>query len=51
VGFLLTGARTFYGTTKLAVELLVAEYVESFGLRGIVNRCGVQRRTVADGHR
>jgi len=39
--FPLTGARTFYGTTKLAAELLVAEYVETFGLRGIVNRCGV----------
>src|SRR5262245_35916233 len=29
--FPLTGARTFYGTTKLAAELLVAEYADSFG--------------------
>ena len=39
--FPLNGARTFYGSTKLAAELLVGEYVETFGLRGIVNRCGV----------
>jgi CDP-paratose 2-epimerase len=39
--FPLNGARTFYGATKLAAELLVAEYVETFGLRAIVNRCGV----------
>ena len=39
--FPLNGARTLYGSTKLAAELLVAEYVETFGLRAIVNRCGV----------
>ena len=39
--FPLDGARTLYGTTKLASELLIAEYVEMFGLRAIVNRCGV----------
>ena len=39
--FPLAGARTLYGTTKLAAELLIAEYVEMFGLRAIVNRCGV----------
>ena len=39
--FPLTGARTFYGATKLASELLIAEYAESFGLRAAVNRCGV----------
>lgn len=37
----LKGARTLYGTTKLAAELLVEEYREAFGLRTIVNRCGV----------
>lgn len=37
----LTGARTLYGTTKLAAEMLVEEYREAFGLRAIVNRCGV----------
>jgi CDP-paratose 2-epimerase len=39
--FPMDGARTFYGTTKLAAEHLVAEYVETFGLRAVVNRCGV----------
>jgi CDP-paratose 2-epimerase len=39
--FPLDGARTFYGTTKLSAELLVAEYVETFGVRAVVDRCGV----------
>jgi CDP-paratose 2-epimerase len=39
--FPLAGARTLYGTTKLAAELLIAEYAEAFGLRAIVDRCGV----------
>jgi CDP-paratose 2-epimerase len=33
--------RSLYGTTKLASELLVEEYNAAFGLRTIVNRCGV----------
>ena len=39
--FPLEGARTIYGATKLAAELLIAEYRESHGLRAVVNRCGV----------
>ena len=39
--FPLDGARTLYGASKLAAELLVAEYAESFGLPTVVNRCGV----------
>jgi CDP-paratose 2-epimerase len=39
--FLLQGYRTLYGTTKLASELLVEEYRHAYGLRAIVNRCGV----------
>ena len=39
--FSLAGARTFYGATKLAAELLIAEYVEAFGLRAVVDRCSV----------
>jgi len=39
--FPLDGARTPYGATKLAAELLIAEYVDAFGLRAVVNRCGV----------
>lgn len=40
-GFPLDGARTLYGTTKLAAELLLAEYAESHGLECVVDRCGV----------
>jgi CDP-paratose 2-epimerase len=40
-GFPLAGARTLYGATKLAAELLIAEYAAAFGLRAIVDRCGV----------
>jgi CDP-paratose 2-epimerase len=40
-GFPLTGARTLYGTTKLAAEMLIEEYREMFGLRAVVDRCGV----------
>jgi CDP-paratose 2-epimerase len=39
--FPLEGARTLYGTTKLASELLVTEYAEAFGVLGTINRCGV----------
>jgi CDP-paratose 2-epimerase len=39
--FPLNAARSLYGTTKLASELLIQEYQEFFGLRTIVNRCGV----------
>jgi len=40
-GFPLQGARTLYGASKLAAELLIEEYAESFGLPTVVNRCGV----------
>jgi CDP-paratose 2-epimerase len=39
--FPLEGPRTLYGATKLAAELLVAEYAANFGLRTVVDRCGV----------
>jgi CDP-paratose 2-epimerase len=39
--FPLGGARTLYGATKLSAELLIAEYAEAFGLKAVVNRCGV----------
>lgn len=35
------GARSLYGTTKLASELLVEEFACSRGVPAIVNRCGV----------
>ena len=34
-------ARSLYGATKLASELLIQEYVDSYGMKAIVNRCGV----------
>jgi CDP-paratose 2-epimerase len=40
-GFPLDGARTLYGATKLASELLVQEYLSTYKLRGVINRCGV----------
>ena len=39
--FPLAGARTLYGATKLAAELLIEEYRAAYGLRAVVNRCGV----------
>jgi CDP-paratose 2-epimerase len=39
--FPLGGARTLYGATKLAAELLIEEYRSAYGLRAVVNRCGV----------
>ena len=39
--FPLDGARTLYGTTKLAAEHLVEEYAAVFGLPTVVNRFGV----------
>lgn len=37
----INGARSLYGFTKLAAEQLIEEYRAAFGLRAIVNRCGV----------
>jgi CDP-paratose 2-epimerase len=39
--FPLTGSRSLYGATKLASELMVEEYNEMFGLKTVINRCGV----------
>ena len=39
--FPLDGPRTLYGATKLAAELLVTEYAANFGVRAVVDRCGV----------
>ncbi len=39
--FPLNGARSFYGTSKLASELLIQEYVEFYDLKAVINRCGV----------
>ena len=39
--FPLNGARSFYGTSKLASEMIIQEYIEFYGLRAVINRCGV----------
>ena len=39
--FPLTGYRSVYGATKLASELLIQEYVHSFGIKAVINRCGI----------
>ena len=39
--FPLEGARTLYGTTKLSAEMLIAEYRDAYGLRAVIDRCGV----------
>lgn len=39
--FPLEGARSIYGATKLSSELIFHEYIDSYGLPGVINRCGV----------
>lgn len=39
--FPMDGARTLYGATKLAAELLIEEYRAGLGVPAVINRCGV----------
>jgi CDP-paratose 2-epimerase len=39
--FPLDGVRSLYGATKLAAELMIAEYAALYGVPTAVNRCGV----------
>lgn len=39
--FPLAGTRSLYGTTKLASELIIQEYIEMYDIRGVINRCGL----------
>ena len=39
--FSLEGAKSLYGATKLSCELLLTEYISNYGIKGIINRCGV----------
>lgn len=39
--FPLEGARSLYGSTKLCSEIIIQEYIHAFGLKAIINRCGV----------
>lgn len=35
------GPKTLYGATKLAAELILQEYITMYGIKGVINRCGV----------
>jgi CDP-paratose 2-epimerase len=39
--FPLDGPRSLYGMTKLAAELMITEYADAYGLRCLINRCGL----------
>jgi CDP-paratose 2-epimerase len=39
--FPLEGARTLYGATKLAAEMLIEEYRAALGVPAVIDRCGV----------
>jgi CDP-paratose 2-epimerase len=39
--FPMEGARSLYGASKLACELLIREFVQARGLKTLVNRCGL----------
>ena len=39
--FSLIGPKTLYGTTKLASEFILQEYIAAYGIKAVVNRCGV----------
>ncbi|MCM8781183.1 MAG: NAD-dependent epimerase/dehydratase family protein [Candidatus Omnitrophica bacterium] len=39
--FSIDGPKTLYGATKLAAELVLQEYLKNYGIRGLINRCGV----------
>ena len=39
--FPLEGPCSLYGASKLCSELLLQEYISMYGLRGVINRCGV----------
>jgi CDP-paratose 2-epimerase len=40
-GMSMSGARSLYGFTKLAAEQMIEEYRATYGLKAVVNRCGV----------
>lgn len=39
--FPLEGSRSLYGATKLCSEHLLQEYTDMYGVRAVINRCGV----------
>ncbi len=41
VDFSTRGVKTLYGATKLCSEILLQEYMANYGIKGVINRCGV----------
>lgn len=41
VDFPISGMRSMYGATKFCSEILLNEYIAMYGLKGVINRCGV----------
>lgn len=41
VDFPLEGVRSMYGATKISAEIILREYIDMYGLKGVINRCGV----------
>jgi CDP-paratose 2-epimerase len=41
VDFSLEGVRSMYGATKLCSEYILQEYINMYGIKGVINRCGV----------
>ncbi len=39
--FTKNGLKTLYGATKFASELILQEYISMYGIKGVINRCGV----------
>lgn len=39
--FPLEGLRTLYGATKLSAEYILSEYIDNYGIKGIIDRCGL----------
>lgn len=39
--FILGKTRSLYGATKLCSEFVLQEYIETYGIKGVINRCGV----------
>ncbi|MCK4912775.1 MAG: GDP-mannose 4,6-dehydratase [Candidatus Omnitrophica bacterium] len=39
--FPISGVRSMYGATKLCSEIIFNEYIAMYGLKGVINRCGV----------
>lgn len=39
--FPLDGVRSLYGATKLSAELILQEYANNYGIKAVINRCGL----------